>query len=336
MAWLDDYSVDFATGDIRHVSGSTRYPVIDMHRGLITLAGQATASGDDLGDITDLFVPSRRASDTDITLNDPMNIDATAAQFMYGGSVTYGAGASDKYSGLAVGGSFNADALPQVFANNLKLANYWGFSYSPDAALGYAARLLIKSRTGGVDIDGGRVRVQSRGYGYIYREASTVLGSNESVASLGNITVDSFNSILSATIATYTDIVNTEGYHTVDCSLHGSNGYISVNAQIILTITYFSCSPMAKCHNCGLFQTIPALDPEQLKELYETFYNFGGEKGTIYTKFRELFFGSFFYRFWMALDGDISFHSRKGRGRLLDVGCNEGRGTEVGSADYAD
>ena len=216
MAWLDDYSVDFATGDIRHVSGSTRYPVIDMHRGLITLAGQATASGDDLGDITNLFVPSKRASDTDITLNDPMNIDATAAQFMYGGSVTYGAGASDKYSGLAVGGSFNADALPQVFANNLKLTNYWGFSYSPDAALGYAARLLIKSRTASVDIDGGRVRVQSRGYGYIYREASTVLGSNESVASLGNITVDSFNSILEATIATYVDITNTEGYHTVD------------------------------------------------------------------------------------------------------------------------
>jgi len=28
----------------------------------------------------------------------------------------------------------------------------------------------------------------------------------------------------------------------------------------------------------------------------------------------------------MALDGDISFHSRRGQGRLLDVGCNKGRG----------
>lgn len=218
MAWLDDYSVDFSTGDIRHVSGSTRYPVIDMHRGLITLAGQATASGDDLGDITDLFVPSKRASDTDITLNDPMNIDATAAEFMYGGSVTYGAAGAEKYSGLAIGGSYNTDANPQVFQNNTKLANYWGFSFSPDANLGYAVRLLVKSRTAGAEIDGGRVRVQSRGYSYIFREAATVLGSNESVASLGNIVGDTFNSVLVGTIAGYTDIVNTEGYHTVDYS----------------------------------------------------------------------------------------------------------------------
>lgn len=83
---------------------------------------------------------------------------------------------------------------------------------------------------------------------------------------------------------------------------------------------------IAKCHNCGLLQTIPAPDTEELKQLYETYYNFGGEKGTSYTKSREVFFSSFLYRFWMALDGDISFHSRKGRGRLLDVGCNEGRG----------
>ena len=29
---------------------------------------------------------------------------------------------------------------------------------------------------------------------------------------------------------------------------------------------------------------------------------------------------------WLAVDGDISFHSVNGSGRLLDVGCNEGRG----------
>ena len=30
-----------------------------------------------------------------------------------------------------------------------------------------------------------------------------------------------------------------------------------------------------------------------------------------------------------AVDGDISFHLRRGQGRLLDVGCNEGRGMEI-------
>ena len=86
---------------------------------------------------------------------------------------------------------------------------------------------------------------------------------------------------------------------------------------------------IAKCSHCGLLQTIPAPGTEKLKQLYETFYNFGGEKGTSYTKSREAFYRSFLYRFWMAIDGDISFHARTGGGRLLDVGCNEGRGLAI-------
>jgi 2-polyprenyl-3-methyl-5-hydroxy-6-metoxy-1,4-benzoquinol methylase len=31
----------------------------------------------------------------------------------------------------------------------------------------------------------------------------------------------------------------------------------------------------------------------------------------------------------MAIDGDVCFHSRRGSGRLLDVGCNEGRGLNI-------
>lgn len=75
-----------------------------------------------------------------------------------------------------------------------------------------------------------------------------------------------------------------------------------------------------------MLQTIPVPDTELLKKLYETYYNFGGEKGTIYTKIRDVFLNSFVYRSWMTIDGDVSFHSRSGQGRLLDIGCNEGRG----------
>ena len=31
----------------------------------------------------------------------------------------------------------------------------------------------------------------------------------------------------------------------------------------------------------------------------------------------------------MAIDGDICFHSRRGSGRLLDIGCNEGQGLQI-------
>jgi SAM-dependent methyltransferase len=75
-----------------------------------------------------------------------------------------------------------------------------------------------------------------------------------------------------------------------------------------------------------LEQIFPVPTPAELGRLYESYYNFGGERGTSYTRLREWFFSSWFYRMWIFLDGDISFHGRKGAGRLLDAGCNEGRG----------
>ena len=86
---------------------------------------------------------------------------------------------------------------------------------------------------------------------------------------------------------------------------------------------------ICRCMGCGIEQTVPLPASEELKHLYETYYNFSGEKGTIYTRLRIRFFSSVFYRFWLAIDGDISFHSIKGSGRLLDIGCNEGRGLKV-------
>jgi SAM-dependent methyltransferase len=84
-----------------------------------------------------------------------------------------------------------------------------------------------------------------------------------------------------------------------------------------------------RCLQCGLEQLSPVPTPAELKSLYESHYNFGGETGTLYTRLRELLFSSFFYRLWIWLDGDISFHGRRGNGRLLDVGCNEGRGLKI-------
>jgi len=51
---------------------------------------------------------------------------------------------------------------------------------------------------------------------------------------------------------------------------------------------------IGRCTNCGIEQTVPTPLPEELKKLYETFYNFGGEKGTTYTRLRARFFSSIF------------------------------------------
>ena len=84
-----------------------------------------------------------------------------------------------------------------------------------------------------------------------------------------------------------------------------------------------------ECSECGLEQTTTLPTVEELKNLYQTYYNFGGEKGTTYTNLRERLFSSCLYDLWLAIDGDISFHGRKGSGRLLDIGCNEGRGLSI-------
>jgi SAM-dependent methyltransferase len=83
------------------------------------------------------------------------------------------------------------------------------------------------------------------------------------------------------------------------------------------------------CASCHLEQLVPRPEPHQLKLLYEQYYNFGGQTDTLYARAREWFFSSTLYRLWLRLDGDISFHNVRGSGRLLDVGCNEGRGLRI-------
>lgn len=80
------------------------------------------------------------------------------------------------------------------------------------------------------------------------------------------------------------------------------------------------------CRRCGLEHTLPRPDQDELNRLYEGHYNFKEVTGTSYRGLRRLLHSQLFYNLWLSIDGDVSFHSRRGQGRLLDVGCNEGRG----------
>jgi SAM-dependent methyltransferase len=84
-----------------------------------------------------------------------------------------------------------------------------------------------------------------------------------------------------------------------------------------------------RCLHCSLEQIFPVPSPATLKDIYESHYNFGGEKNTRYTWLRERFLFSFLNRIWTSVDGDISFHRLRGAGRLLDIGCNEGRNLRI-------
>ena len=82
---------------------------------------------------------------------------------------------------------------------------------------------------------------------------------------------------------------------------------------------------IAVCTACGLEQTLPRPTGAELGQFYAAHYNAGAGRGSRYARWRERFFASPLYRLFLALDSDISFHGRRGSGRLIDIGCNEGR-----------
>jgi hypothetical protein len=224
MAIATDFSVA-VNGDIRHVSGTAHYTVLELHRYLQDLADNAATSSDDLVDITST-TPSERSTDNIITLLGTFNIDDTAAEFFYGGSIKQGSGITETiYSGLKVLGAVNNSATQiQIIQNNslYDATPFWGTQstggYNGDATAGVLLRILIKSKSLGATIDGQRVRVQARHWGDTYDFFNVTLGEGEAVAAIGT-TPDAQNTSLIATVQGWVggDIpTNVEGYQTIN------------------------------------------------------------------------------------------------------------------------
>ena len=217
MAIVDDFSVA-ANGNIRYTGSTANYTVLELHRFLQDLADDASSSGDDLLDITDTN-PSSRSTDQIVTLNSPYNIDDTASEHLYAGSIEQDDG-DTLYAGLKVIGSTNSGSTElQIVQNNALVTSFW--STGINTADGDLLRILVKVRASAADIDGKRVRVQAREFGDTFSEFTATLGEGEGVAAITTLS-DDFNQTASGTIATYTDITNTEGYQTID--LGNGNG----------------------------------------------------------------------------------------------------------------
>ena len=222
MAIGTDFSVN-ASGDIRHVSGTDTYTVLELHRWLQDLADDAAASGNDLIDITS-DTPSERSTDNIITLNSPYNIDDTAAEYLYDGSISQ-AGGDTLYSGLVVVGSVYGTTTLQIVQDNALYdtdSPFWGTGINVDAANNILSRMLIKTRDSGADIDGKRIRVYAREWGETFAEFSVTMGLGNSTAAIFT-NQDLNNTTASATVATWTEITNTEGYQDIDIDGDGND-----------------------------------------------------------------------------------------------------------------
>jgi len=223
MAIGDDFQVS-AAGAITHTSGSTNYTVLELHRWLQDLADDAQASGNDLVDIT-VSTPSERSTDNIITLNAPFNIDDTAAEYFYDGSITQNGG-DDIYAGLVCVGSVESGTQLQITQDEGVLTSHWSTGKNTDAAANILNRVLVKVRAGGADINGRRIIVWSRELGAsggdTYAEFSVTMALGNNVAAI--FTSDDLNNeTADSTIATWGTIAdNSPGYTLLDIAGDGS------------------------------------------------------------------------------------------------------------------
>jgi hypothetical protein len=227
-----DWEVTRSTKNIRYIGdahggASPSYStVIDFHRWLQDLADDAVSSGDDEVDITDQ-TPSDRSTDNIITLLNGYNIDQTAAEHLYDGSISQNGG-DDIWAGLVVVGAVPDGTTLQIISNNAfydsEDAPYWGATSGGEALNGIAAsniimETLVPVKASGTAIDGQRFRVQAREFGDTYAEFSVTAGLGNNVAAIFTA-VDLNNQTAEATVgsdAAFTDIVNdNEGYVLLD------------------------------------------------------------------------------------------------------------------------
>lgn len=219
------------TGDDHHEASPTYATVIDFHRWLQGLADDAVASGDDELDITNTD-PSRRSTDNIVTLINGYTIGNTEAEHLYDGSIIYDGG-DEVYDGIVNFG--NLDVQIQIIQDGAVLSDDWwnhgdgvygdgGLNY--DANAGISHRFMIKTRTGGADVDGRRLIGTCRRFLYTYSEFSingTARGNN--VLAL-NDSLDLNNETAAVTVSGWSGITNVkEGYSGIDVDNNGSPEY---------------------------------------------------------------------------------------------------------------
>lgn len=215
-------------GDIRYigaahgVTGAGYYTVLELHRWLQSLAADSSASGDDFMDIT-RNTPSDKSFDTIITLINGYNIDATAAEHLYGGSIIQSSG-GEIYDGVQV--IANAGCHVEIVQNGSVIASdFWNSipfgetekGLNADTANGISHRFMVRVRTGAADIDARKLLFQTREWGKTFSEFKiNGTGRGVNVVPL-TYSDDLNNATASLTVAGWTTITNvTEGYNGID------------------------------------------------------------------------------------------------------------------------
>jgi hypothetical protein len=225
MAIGDDFEIQLDK-DIRYTGSTANYTVLEFHEWLRGLADDAAGSPDDFMDIT-VADPSSKQFDTIITLVNGFNIDDTAAQHLYAGSIIQNGGA-DIYDGFQVVGP--AGNYVYAVQNGAVVSpNFWTTGLNADANAGISHQFMLKVRSAGADIDGRRIIWMTREFNYSYLEYLTN-GSTRgvNVVPFTAWASDNFNqtSVGSMTSAPYTNVaLDTAGYFAQDVNADSTDEY---------------------------------------------------------------------------------------------------------------
>ena len=227
-AWLAQFKVA-ASGAITFVSGTDTFHVKWINRALQNIAWDFLISGDDevnlsfpnpskeeaLGKIVTLFDHT-----TDYSVN--YTVTDLVMQSHFGGSVSQNNG-DDIYYGLIVLGK-NSLPLPlKLIQDHAELTSHWGNGKNQTDS-NTLLRIMVKGRTGGVDIDNLLVHVKASTWLETYGVWGTTLALGESVASI-TTEDDPQNTSVLATVQAY-GITKSEGYNLLDLDNNGNKPYL--------------------------------------------------------------------------------------------------------------
>lgn len=227
-AWLAQFKVA-ASGAITFVSGTDTFHVKWINRSLQKLAWDFLISGDDEINLSFPNPSKEEALGKIVTLNDHTTnygknytVTDTVMQSHFGGSVSQNNG-DDIYYGLQVLGVTSIPLPLKIIQDEVELTSHWGNGKNQTDA-NTLLRVMVKGRTGGVDVDGHRVVVKASTWLETYAVWETTLALGESVASI-TTSDDPQNTTVLATVQAY-GISKSEGYNLLNLDGAGNKPYL--------------------------------------------------------------------------------------------------------------
>ena len=227
-AWLAQFKVA-ASGAITFVSGTDTFHVKWINRSLQKIAWDFIISGDDEVNLSFPNPSKEEALGKIITLNDHttnygVNYTVTdlVMQSHFGGSVSQNNG-DDVYYGLQVLGVTSIPLPLKIIQDEVELTSHWGNGKNQTDS-NTLLRVMVKGRSGGVDIDGHCVVVKAATWLETYAVWETTLALGEAVASITTAD-DPQNTTVLATVQAY-GITKSEGYNLLDLDGNGNKPYL--------------------------------------------------------------------------------------------------------------